>query len=112
MEANRSGNSEFIALLGTAVAALALDVESTKYFQRYPDAAESNSWIYGERPSRGRMYAVGLPVAVALSALAGHLKSSCPPKAKHPWAWRVPLWGLILGHGIAAATNFLDPTGD
>jgi hypothetical protein len=99
---------EFAVLLGTAAMALVLDIESTKYAQRDPEAAEVNSWIYGERPSRSRMYAVSVPVTLALAAFAGYLKENLPADAKNGWAWRLPLWGLSLGHGIAAAANFLN----
>ena len=99
---------EFAVLLGTAARALVLDIESTKYAQHDPEAAEVNSWIYGERPSRSRMYAVSVPVTVALAAWAGYLKSRSSVDAKNGWAWRLPLWGLSLGHGVAAAANFLN----
>ena len=98
---------EFTVLLGTAAMALVLDIESTKYAQHDPEAAEVNSWIYGESPSRSRMYAVSVPVTVALAAYAGYLKSRSSVDAKNSWAWRLPLWGLTLGHGVAAAANFL-----
>jgi hypothetical protein len=98
---------EFVVLLGTAAMALVLDIESTKYAQHDPEAAEVNSWIYGERPSRSRMYAVSVPLTLALAAYAGYLKASLSSDAKNGWAWRLPLWGLSLGHGVAAAANFL-----
>jgi hypothetical protein len=99
---------EFAILMGTAVMAMVLDIESTKYAQHDPETAEVNSWIYGERPSRSRMYAVSIAVTVALAAYAGYLKSRSSVGAKNRWAWRVPLWGLSLGHGAAAAANFLN----
>src|ERR1035438_541855 len=99
---------EFTVLLGTATIAPVLDIESTKYAQHDPEAAEVNSWIYGERPSRSRMYAVSIPVTLALAAWAGYLKSRSSVDAKNGWAWRLPLWGLTLGHGAAAAANFLN----
>ena len=99
---------ELAVLLGTAAMALLLDIESTKYAQHDPEAAEVNSWIYGERPSRSRMYAVSIPVTVALAAWAGYLKSRSSVDAKNGWVWRLPLWGLSLGHGVAAAANFLN----
>jgi hypothetical protein len=100
--------NEFAVLLGTAAMALVLDIESTKYAQLAPEAAEVNSWIFGERPSRGRMYAVSVPVTVALAAWAGRLKLRSSVEAKNGWVWRLPLWGLTLGHGVAAAANFLN----
>jgi hypothetical protein len=99
---------EFALLLGTAAMALVLDIESTKYAQHDPEAAEVNRWIYGERPSRSRMYAVSVPVTLALAAFAGYLKVSLSANAKNRWAWRLPLWGVGLGHGVAAAVNFLN----
>jgi hypothetical protein len=100
--------NEFTVLLGTAAMASVLDIESTKYAQHDPEAAEVNSWIYGERPSRSRMYAVSVPMTVALAAWAGYLKSSSSADAKNGWAWRLPLLGLTLGHSAAAAANFLN----
>jgi hypothetical protein len=105
---NAKTPDEFAALLGTAAMALVLDIESTKYAQHNPEAAEVNSWIYGERPSRSRMYAVSVPVTLALAAFAGYLKVSLSADAKNGWAWRLPLWGLSLGHSAAAAANFMN----
>lgn len=98
---------EFAVLLGTSAVALVLDIESTRYAQHDPEAAEVNRWIYGERPSRHRMYAVSVPVTLALAAFAAYLKLSLPADARNRWAWRLPMWGLSLGHGVAAAANFL-----
>lgn len=103
----RRSPKEFVLLLGAAAAATILDIESTIYAQHDPEAVEFNSWIYGERPSRARMYAVSIPVIMALASYAGHLKESVPRDAKNGWLWRAPLWGLSLGHGVAAAANFI-----
>ena len=99
---------EFALLLGAAAAATVLDIESTKFAQQDPEAAEVNRWIYGERPSRSRMYAVSIPVTAALVAWSAHLRSGSSVAAKNPWAWRVPLLGLAVGHSVAAAANFLN----
>ena len=94
---------EFAVLLGSA--AMALDD---------PEAAEVNSWIYGERPSRSRMYAVSIPVTLALAAWSGHLKANVSKDAgngadaKNGWAWRLPLLALSLGHCAAAAANYFN----
>ena len=102
-----SEKNELALLLGAAAMATVLDIESTKYAQQDPEAAEVNHWIYGERPSRSRMYAVSVAVTAALAAWAASLKASSS-EGKNRWAWRVPLLGLGLGHGLAAATNFLN----
>ena len=99
---------EFIALLGAAAAAVVLDIESTKYAQQDPEAAEVNRWIYGERPSRSRMYAVSLPVTAGLAAWSAYLRANSSADAKNRWAWRVPLWGLGVGHTVAAVANFIN----
>jgi hypothetical protein len=99
---------EFGLLMGAAAMALVLDVESTKFAQRDPEAAEFNSWIYGERPSRSRMYAVSVPVTIGLAAWAAYLKATLTDDAKNRWAWRLPLLGLSVGHTAAAAANFLN----
>jgi hypothetical protein len=99
---------EFAVLLATTAMATMLDIESTKYAQHDPEAAEVNSWIYGERPSRSRMYAVSVPVTLVLAAFAGYLKENLSADVKNRWAWQLPLWGLCIGHGIAAAANFLN----
>jgi hypothetical protein len=99
---------KFAALLATTAMATMLDIESTKYAQHDPEAAEVNSWVYGERPSRSRMYAVSVPVTLALAAFAGYLKVNLSAGAKNRWVWQLPLWGLSIGHGVAAAANFLN----
>src|SRR6266508_5753590 len=78
-----------------------LDIESTKYAQRDSEAAEVNSWVYGVRPSRSRMYAVSIPVTVALAAYAGYLKASLSEDGKSGSVWKMPLWGLSVGHAVA-----------
>ena len=103
---SRSERNEYAVLLGAAALSLLLDVESTKYCQLDIEATEVNRWIYGERPSRARMYAVNLPRTIALAALAAYLKRKYPAEEKNHWAWRVPLWGLVVGHGIAAIANY------
>jgi hypothetical protein len=105
---NTDRPGELAVLLGAAAAAMVLDIESTKFAQQDPDAAEVNRWVYGERPSRSRMYAVSIPVTAALAAWAAHLRSNSSVEAKNPWAWRVPLLGLAVGHSVAAAANFFN----
>jgi hypothetical protein len=107
-DSNARTRGEFAVLLATTAMATMLDIESTKYAQRDPESAEVNSWIYGERPSRSRMYAVSVPVTLVLAAIAGYLKVNLTADAKNRWAWQLPLWGLSIGHGVAAAANFLN----
>ena len=93
IQAKANPPNDFALLLGTATMALVLDIESTKYAQHDPAAAEVNCWIYGERPSRSRMYAVSVPVTLALAALAGYLKLSPAAQAQE----RVGVAAALVG---------------
>ena len=53
----RVADKKFWIATAVIVAASALDVESTMHWQRAcPACREMNSWLYGKRPSRKRMY--------------------------------------------------------
>jgi hypothetical protein len=81
------------------------DIESTVQAQHDPQAAEVNSWIYGERPGRARMYAVNLPVNATLTRLAYTWKEQYSHGPK-PWVWRIPLIAVAVGHAAAALANY------
>ena len=50
----------------TMVAASALDIESTnRAFRRCPTCTEMNSWLFGKRPTRRRMYFTLMPITAA-----------------------------------------------
>lgn len=98
---------EFGLLAMAAAVATVMDVESTVRAQRDPEAVEVNSWIYGERPSRARMYGVNLPLAAGFAYLAYNLKRSSSPSS-HSSAWRAPLLLLSAGHAAAALANLVN----
>jgi hypothetical protein len=100
-------DAELVLLAITATLAAVLDVESTVHAQRDPEAVEVNSWIYGERPSRHRMYGISLPVTIGFAYL-GHRLKKMYPSGPNSWAWRAPLTALTLGHGAAAIANFIN----
>ncbi len=96
---------DFLLLTGFALAATVADIESTKYAQRDPDAAEVNSWIYGERPQRSLMYGINVPVTAAFTWLAYYWKRRYA-RGPTAWLWRAPLIAVSIGHGAAAMANY------
>ncbi len=106
-ERKNHANREFLLLTLVASLATYLDVESTAFAQRDPQAVEVNSWLYGERPQRKLMYGVNVPLTAALTVFAYHWKSSRSQRRRH-WTWRVPLITLAVGHAGAAVWNYLN----
>ncbi len=98
---------ELALLAMAATVATVIDVESTIRAQRDPEAVEVNSWIYGERPSRARMYGLNLPLAAGMAYLAYDLKKSSTPRPNSQ-AWRAPLLLLAAGHAAAAVANLVN----
>jgi hypothetical protein len=103
----RVADQNFLLLAFLASIAAYVDIESTVHAQADPEAAEVNSWIYGERPGRVRMYTVNVPVTAGLAALAYSWKMKYSHGAR-PWVWRVPLLASAVGHGVAAIANYLN----
>jgi hypothetical protein len=99
-------NADFVLLAMAAAVATAMDVESTVRAQRDPEAVEVNSWIYGERPGRARMYGVNLPLVAAFAYMAYGLKKNGAP-GPNSRLWRAPLLMLTLGHTAAAVVNLI-----
>ncbi len=99
---------ELALLAMAATAATVIDVESTVRAQRDPDAVEVNSWVYGERPTRARMYGVNLPLAAGMACLAYNLKKKSSTPGQNSRAWRAPLLLLAAGHAAAAVANLVN----
>ncbi len=102
----RVANIDFLLLAIAAGVATFVDIESTVHAQRDPEAVEVNSWIYGERPERARMYAINIPVTGALACLAYSWKTRYSRSSR--WAWCVPLIALGIGHSTAAIFNYFN----
>lgn len=98
---------EFPLLAAAAAVATVMDVESTVRAQRDPEAVEVNSWVYGERPTRSRMYGVNLPLAAGLTYLAYRLKTRSAA-GSNAWGWKTPLLLLSAGHAAAAVANLVN----
>lgn len=100
-------DGEFVALAIAAAMATVMDVESTVQAQRDPDAVEVNAWLYGERPTRTRMYGVNVPLTAALTCLAYHWRRK-HGAGPNRWVWRTPLVAAGLGHAAAGIANLLN----
>ncbi len=100
-------DTDFLLLVVSAGVATFVDIESTVRAQLDPEAEEVNSWIYGERPGRGRMYGVNLLVTFGLTALSHTLRKDYP-QGKNCSAWQVPLVALVVGHSAAAIANLIN----
>jgi hypothetical protein len=106
-QVDRIVDRNFFLLMLAAGLATVMDIESTVHAQRDPEAAEFNSWIYGERPGRPLMYAINLPVTATLTRLAYTLKKQYSGGPSQ-WAWSVPLMAMAVGHGAAAIANYFN----
>jgi hypothetical protein len=95
----------FALAIGVMAAGTVADVETTVgALNRCKNSHEVNSWIYGKRPTRGRMYAINLPIMAAVTWLAAKNKQDKKAGDFHAM-W--PITPLITGgvHAIAAAHN-------
>jgi hypothetical protein len=95
--------------LWTAVSAVALvaDVESTMRAKSkcHPGQCRELNPLYGRNPTRGRMYAINVPMWGA-GILVGHwLKKECPANGCG-W-WRFPLMAFTASHTVGAVHNFV-----
>lgn len=101
----RVAGPEFLLWTVATGAATVLDVESTALALQRPGAQEGNSWIYGTHPTRGRMYAINVPVDILFAYLAYRAKSH--PCTSRCGMWRFPLAALTIVHTTAGTANML-----
>lgn len=97
----RVADKKFWFAVTIIVAASALDVESTMYWQKQcPSCREMNAWLYGKRPSRKRMYLT----LGTISAL--EIWGMWKVKKDGGKAWVVIPVAHAGGHGGAAWYNY------
>ena len=101
----RVADKKFWIAAAVIVAASALDVESTAYWQKAcPTCREVNSWLYGKRPSRKRMYlTLG---AIAAAEIAGMWWVKRYDQQQGTNVWLVVPIAHTVGHGGAAWYNY------
>lgn len=62
----RVTDKKFWLAAATMVVTSMLDIESTQYAtKRCPECREMNSWLFGKRPTRKRMYLTLMPITAA-----------------------------------------------
>jgi hypothetical protein len=101
----RVADKKFWIAAAVIVAASALDVESTVYWQKAcPTCREVNSWLYGKRPSRKRMYlTLG---AISAAEIAGMWWVKRDDQQQGTKVWLVVPIAHTAGHGGAAWYNY------
>jgi hypothetical protein len=95
----------FAIAVGVMIAGTVADVETTAAaLERCKNSHEVNSWLYGRRPSRGRMYGINVPIMAAVTWIAAKNKQDKRAGDFHAM-WPITL--LVTGgvHGFAAAHN-------
>ena len=97
----RISDKKFWFAAALIVAASVADVESTVHWVKAcPSCREMNSWIYGKRPTRRRMY-------LTLGALtAAEIWGMWYVKRDGGKAWTVIPVAHVGGHGGAAVYNY------
>ncbi len=83
------------------IAATVADIESTQYGLAH-GAREANP-LFGSHPSRGKQYAISMPLSAAVVGWSYRLKRSAP----HSRHWLIP--PIVIGtmHTVAVCHNFL-----
>ena len=101
----RVADKKFWIAAAVIVAASALDVESTVYWQKAcPTCREVNSWLYGKRPSRKRMYlTLG---AISAAEIAGMWWVKRDDMKHGTRVWPIIPIAHTAGHGGAAWYNY------
>lgn len=93
-------DKKFWILAGLQVGASIADFETTQWALRSsPGAREMNS-LFGQRPTRLRMYGIGLPITAFQIALQYHAKSTADRTGRARAAWIV---GASINTGLHTA---------
>jgi hypothetical protein len=98
-------NMPYWTVMGVMVAGTIADVETTvSKLHECKGAQEFNSFLYGKRPGRGRMYGINVPIVVTVGWLSAKWKRDRTAVDGH-FVWAI-LPSVIGGvHGIAAFHN-------
>lgn len=103
----RIADKKFWLVVAVSAATAILDVESTSYCMRHnPGCTESNRWLYGERPSRRRMYFTQAGVVAGISGATYLLKKTLQKEGQLGWFWPVPQLGASAAQVYLASENY------
>jgi hypothetical protein len=103
-------DSRFVAAQTVLWSGTLVDIHSTRYFlnrnsvQGPCRVIEANSWLYGRRPSWGRMMAVAVPMNVGVGYLSYRFKKSKNKALNAIW-WIMPV-GVGAGRGVVGLRNY------
>jgi len=99
-------NSKYWAVIGLMAVGTIADVETTAAkVHECSGAKEVNSWLYGSRPTRGRMYGINIPIMVGTAWLAAIGKRDKKDGGQWHSAWPILAYTLTGVHGLAAVHN-------
>jgi len=82
-------DKKFWIFAGLQVAATAADFETTQWAMRSDPAAREVNPLFGEHPSRLRMYGIGMPLTLFQIAVQYHAKGISEDTGKARAAWIV-----------------------
>ena len=101
----RVADKKFWGAVVVMIAASIADAESTVHWMKVcPTCRELNSWLYGRRPTRKRMYLTLLPIAAA--EIWGMWWVKRDDMKQGTKVWMVIPIAHTAGHGGAAAYNY------
>jgi hypothetical protein len=93
-------DTPFLVLAGLSLAATVADIEATAQCAS-SHGCHGMNLMFGSNPSRGRMYAIGMPVWAAQTGVSGWMKHKYPSSR----IWAVSPIVNIGAHGITAGLH-------
>jgi len=93
-------DKKFWILAGLQIGATAADFETTQWALRSDPGAREVNPLFGQRPSRLKMYGIGMPMTLFQIALQHHAKGLADQTGKARAAW---IFGAVLNTGLHTA---------
>lgn len=93
-------DKKFWIFAGLQIGATVADFETTQWALRSDPGAREINPLFGQRPSRLRMYGIGMPLSLFQIALQYHAKSTADETGKARAAWIV---GASMNAGLHTA---------
>jgi len=93
-------DKKFWILAGLQIGATVADFETTQWALRSDPGAREVNPLFGQRPSRLKMYGIGMPMTVFQIALQHHAKGLADQTGKARAAW---IFGAALNTGLHTA---------
>jgi len=93
-------DKRFWILAGIQIGATVADFETTQWALRSDPSAREVNPLFGQRPGRAKMYAIGMPLTLFQIALQYHVKGTAAQTGKGRAAWIV---GASINTGLHTA---------